>query len=125
MIRTCFGDLKQNLSICPIDSFARQAHELIKHSTLLLNFHGNFCDTCVVVLIASQFLIGIIEHTLHRQRKLWMKYPSVVSPKVNVIGARIRIILVTLVSFKVVIWKTFALDKQKRGRPLRGDPLSA
>ena len=73
----------------------------------LWNMHGNLCDTCVVVLIASRRALGIIEHLLHRQRKLWLKYSSDVGPKVTVIGTRTRITLANLVSLKVIIWKTF------------------
>ena len=67
-----FGKLvKRNLPvICPIDYFARQAltSESIRRQTPLLNIHGNLCDTCVVVLIASQRSVGIIEHLLHRDK---------------------------------------------------------
>ena len=49
--------------------FAQQAHEPIKRSTPLLNIHSNLRDTCVVAIIASQLLVGIIEHSLHRRSK--------------------------------------------------------
>ena len=39
-----------------------------------------------------------------------MKYSSVVGPKVSVIGAITRMSLANLVSFKVMMWKTFTYE---------------
>lgn len=71
--------VKRNLSMmCPtgIDNSLDTAHELIKRSSPLLNIHGSLCDTCVVVLVASQLPVGIIEHSLDRPSKSWIKYSS-------------------------------------------------
>ena len=89
---------------------SRQAPESIKRLMPSLNIRGNLCDTCVIVLMAPQLPVGIIEHSLHRRSESWMKYSSVVGPKVNGIGVGTRIILATLASFKVIIWKSFTCE---------------